>query len=470
MTGILGRALVIAALAALALPGRAAGQERVTSAHVPDLDLVEPVVPPTLQASHYDRGPRFMAEVGASMGANMGAMLMTNKVSGAAELPALMHGRLRWGTRWSRTSWLRMRSAFAIEDAGPDSLTWMLTGRHDGHAQLGLGSEPGVGADMIARARFHHLGGTRRALDPVDVGVGAHTEAELSVTTALRVAQKSSSMDASAFTFPMTGAVRRIDYLSGDAAVSRALTRSVGLGVGVRMIDRHALNMLIELLGVSHARTELDSNPAVPWDGAADALVPGAIRQTTLRMAGLDLAIYEKDIVVVATGHTGWTWLRDGDGERSANLLEMQYGFKLRGEGKTVGLGFGRTGHATADGRRFVAEYRFEVHGEMDTKHHGGLIRASTGWLADKERDGADDPGALGRHAVHAEHWVRLPGAVRFPGGVQMGLYGVAAYEPAMRGSGMPSVQSWDPWQRDRGWNLELGGFMRWTAEHWEQR
>jgi len=119
-----------------------------------------------------------MAEMTASAGAD----------PETGVLPVLGHARLRWGARWSRASSLYMRSELDIEDAGPDSLTGMIAGRHDAHVRFGLGPErgKGVGADVIARARFHHLGDARRALAAVDTGPGAHTEAVLSLSTALR--------------------------------------------------------------------------------------------------------------------------------------------------------------------------------------------------------------------------------------------------------------------------------------------
>jgi hypothetical protein len=192
--------------------------------------------------------------------------------------------------------------------------------------------------------------------------------------------------------------------------------------------------------------------------------------QTTLRMAELDLAVYDRSVVVAATGHTGWTWLRDTHNHRSANLLVMQYGFKVRGEGEGAGLAFGRTGSATADGRRFVAEYRLEAHAEWQDQHRGGLVRALTSWLTDKEREGDDDPGVLGRHALHGEIYHRLHHRLhrhhRLPGGVQMGMYSVATYQPEAHAHSARVAQAWDPWQRTRGWNVEMGGFVRWVADH----
>jgi hypothetical protein len=148
-----------------------------------------------------------------------------------------------------------MRSEIGLEDQSPDSLTGMVTGRHDVHVQLGLGPDraKGLSADLIARGRFHHLGQTRRALGPVDIGAGAHTETALSLSAAPRLTEKAHGVDASGFTIPVTAALRHIDYLDRDAEVSRAFTRSMAMGIGARMLDRHAVDLLIQFVSLSHA-------------------------------------------------------------------------------------------------------------------------------------------------------------------------------------------------------------------------
>lgn len=441
-------------------PSPALAQERIESLLLPDLDLVEPAMPASLDGRDYDHSdgrprdtddpPRLLLDLGASAAS----------APGLPYRPALGHARLRWGAQLRRTHWLTMRSELGVEDSGPDAArVW---GRHELRGQIGTPAEKrGMGLDTAVHARLHHLGDTRRALAPVSLGPGSLVDAEIVITNITRIAQKPFRPDATSFAFPMGAGVRRTDYLAGDAVMGRADTITMHMAMGARMIDRHALHAFVEILGLGYTHTERLARPS-PWydprrlrlanPGQPDG--QGITEQYDLRMAGLEMLVYEDDIAITATGHTGWTWFRGDDDRRKANLFTMQYAFHIRGEGIGMGLGFGRVATTTADGGRFLAEYRLELLAEWLREAHGGKVRIATGWLADQEHeDFAEDPGILGRFAYHSEVFRRLTP------GVQLGVYNLATYEPS------PRPGTWDPWALPRGWGVEMGGFLRWSVE-----
>jgi hypothetical protein len=436
--------------------GEAAAQQHIHQPHIPELEIYESVAPESRRVSDYDDADRLLWGVGAWVGSE----------PGVGPDPARAYGTLNWGQRHSRVSWLALRShvrAAVPEHSDEDSARESVEGSHRIVGRFGLGDprEVPVGADVKVDGRFDHSGSAeRRALSAIDIGYGAYTDMAFDVELGLRKTSKARGPDAAGIAFPVRVGMRRIGYGDSNAPVREAMSRTVGAGMAFRIYDRHAFDGTIMLLGLTYTQTELlASAPGVAESGAPvppDSMQPGisvsSLSKTRLDFGRTEIAFYDKDFVLAARGGYGWEWLRDAENGRAVNMFAPDVGLSARDENLGIAIGYGRTAQHSADGQRFVADWRIGLDIDYKRSSAGGALRAEASWMNDKERDHDDDPGILGRYAVNSEVWYQLPHDL------QIGVYDVAVYGPIERGSN----PSWDPWAHERGLEVEMGAFLRW--------
>ena len=453
------------AAALVAAWGRdAAAQQHIHQPLIPELEIYESVAPESRHASDFannstdDDTDRLLWDVGTWLGSEQGV----------GPAPARAYGALNWGQRHSQVTWLALRShvrAAVPDDTDRAAARESVEGRHRVVGRLGVGDprQLPIGADAKVDARFDHVGGDdRRALSAIDIGRGGYTDMELFTELAARKTNRAHGADAAGMAFPVWVGMRRIGYLDPAAPVQEAVSRSVGGGFSFRMYDRHALDGTMTLLGLTYTRTDLIASPPAP-SAAAAAAAPtpdgidtsysvSTVSKTRLDVGHMQMAFYDREFVLAAEGGYGWEWLRDPAHDRAVNLFVANVGVSARDDHLGVALGLGRTGEHSADGRRFVADWRVGLDVDYMRQHMGGAVRAEASWLNDKERDHGDDPGILGRYAVNSELWYQLPRDL------QVGVYDLATYQPIMRASN----PSWDPWAHDRALAVEMGAFLRW--------
>ena len=445
-----------------ALPGPAAAQERIQVEIMPDLAFEEPALPRPRSAK--DGKARVLWDVGAALGQTLdGAQGAGDDGSGAFSEGYL---RLRWGQRWSLERVAQLRSALQLYGREIDTISagdaepqGFVDGRH--RARVAFGFEPRAGrkappmdVGLGIEGGFDHMTENRLALAPVDVAPGAHRDARVRVEVAPRFFDESGDSERAGFAIPITIAGRRVDY-AAPAGVDSATSRRLGIGVAARMVDRQVARLDVTLMGMERAQTTYDLAPVPGAPMPPGPLPERLIDESTLYFGKLDLAIGGAEMVVSARGQTGWTWLRDPRTDRNTNLFTIDYGVQLSGDGKRVGLGFGRVARVAADGERFYADHRLELDMEWTAAPTGGSVRAVASWMTDRDRTGSMEPGLLERYAAHGEIHRALES------GLHVGLYAVSAYEPDGRAWAAGS----DPWAAPAGWNHELGGFARWSGE-----
>jgi hypothetical protein len=442
-----------------ALPGPAAAQERIQVEIMPDLSFEEPALPRPRHAK--DGKARVLWDVGAALGQTLHAA----QGAGGDGSGAFSEGylRLRWGRRWSLDRVAQLRSALQLYGreldtiaAGDSEVQGFVDGRHRARAAFGFeprtgGKAPPMDVGLGIEGSFDHVTENRPALAPVDVGPGAHRDARVRVEVAPRFFGDSGNSERAGFAIPITIAGRRVDH-AAPAGVDSATSRRLGIGVAARMVDRQVSRLDVTLMGMERAQTTYDLAPA---PGAPMPVPERLIDESTLYFGRLDLAVGGKELAVSARGQTGWTWLRDPRTGRNTNLFTIDYGVQLSGDGKMVGLGFGRVARVTADGERFLADHRLEVDMVWTAAPTGGSVRAVASWMTDRERTGSMEPGLLERYAAHGEVHRALES------GLHVGFYAVSAYEP----DGQAWAAGGDPWATPAGWNHELGGFARWSGE-----
>jgi hypothetical protein len=451
-------------LAGWALPGLAAAQERIQVEVMPDLSFEEPALPRPRDASNRDGKARVLWDVGAALGQTLHAAQAEDDGSGAFSEGYL---RLRWGQRWSPDRVAQLRSALQLYGHEIDTIAasdveaqGFVDGRHRARAAFGFaptgtgGKAPPIDIGFGVEGSFDHLTEKRLALAPVDIGPGAHRDAGVRVEVAPRFFEESGKSERAGFAIPITLAGRRVDY-AAPAGVDSATSRRLGIGVAARMVDRQIARLDVTLMGMERAQTTYELAPA-PGAPVPPAPPPERlIDESTLYFARLDLALQATDLAVSARGQTGWTWLRDPRTDRNTNLFIMHYGVQLSGDGKVVGVGFGRVGRVAADGDRFFADHRLELDMAWTAAPTGGSVRAVASWMTDLDRSGSMEPGLLERYAVHGEIQRALES------GLHVGFYTLSAYQP----DGLAWAAGSDPWATPAGWNLELGGFARWSGE-----
>lgn len=320
-----------------------------------------------------------------------------------------------------------------------------LAGSHRVILDAGVGSTRGrMGVESQLDASVDHTGADRLAVDRISRGPIPYADTRAKARLALRKTFRSRSANGSGMIVPLEYEVGRVGYdFSDTSAPVRASTkRAFHTGLGTRFYDDHIVGGWIEMLGVSRSTTEI---------ARRDSPMPDIrIRNTTVRVGLRDFTIYKGgEMAISAEAYYGWSWLRDLDSGRETNLLNLKYGVKMRGKRTTVGFGLARRGSHTADGGRLVQDWRLELSGSHRLERGGASARAIANWINDEERSGAEDPGTLGRYAIHTEAFVTAPQ------GLEVGVYNVAGWEPRFNGG------SWDPWMQRAGVAVEMGGFMR---------
>jgi hypothetical protein len=459
------------ALAAAALPAPAAAQERIHAEVMPELALDEPVMllPGSKRATgssdrEAGRKARALWDVGAALGQILQDAQRAEDRSGAFSEGYV---RLRWGKRWSPERVVQLGSALqlygreldTIADSDPEAQGF-LDGRH--HARAAFDVVPGgrdskaplldLGFDL--EGRFDHVTENARALAPVELGPGAHRDASVRAEVAPRFLEKDGSDERAGFAVPITLAGRRVDHAGADAGVDSATTRRLGIGVAAHMIDTEILRLDVGLMGMERAQTEYALAPAPGAPMPPGSIGERLVDESTLYFGKLDLAVFDDDLAVIARGQTGWTWLRDPRTGRNTNLFTIDYGFQVIGQRQRVGLGFGRVAEIAADGGRFLTDHRLELEMAWTGASTVGSVRGVASWMTDRDRRGSMDPGLLERYAVHGEIHRALES------GLGVGLYAVSAYEPDR----VAWAAGGDPWATPVGWDLELGGFARWSG------
>lgn len=438
-----------------AAAGEARAQQRIQQPHIPEIEIYESVAPESRRVSDYDDADRLLWGVGA----------WVSSEPGVGPDPARAYGTLTWGQRHSRTSWLAVRShvrAAVPEHTDEAAARESIEGQHRIVGRFGLGDprEGPVGADAHVDAHFDHAGSNeRRAISAIDIGAGAYTDMGLDLEVGLRKTIRARGPDAAAIAFPVKVGVRRVGYGDPGAPVREAMSRTVGAGMAFRVYDRHALDGTFTLLGLTYTRTEfVDGMSAataegapVPPDSMQPALSVTSLSKTRLDFGRMEMALYDRDFILAARGGYGWEWMRDAANDRAVNLFAADVGISARDENLGVALGYGRTAQHSADGRRFVADWRVGLDIDYTRDRVGGALRAEASWMNDKERDQDNDPGILGRYAVSSEIWYGIGRDL------QLGVYDVAAHGPIER----PGDTSWDPWAHDRGLTVEMGAFLR---------
>jgi hypothetical protein len=446
-----------------ALPGAAAAQERIPVEIMPDLSFEEPALPRPSSAS--DGKARVLWDVGAALGQTLQAA----RGGGDDGSGAFSEGylRLRWGQRWSLERALQLRSALQLYGreldttrVGGSEAQGFVDGRHRARAAFGFAPKTGRKAPPMdvglgVEGSFDHVTENRLALAPVDIAPGAYRDARVRVEVAPRFFEESGGSERGGFAIPITLAGRRVDY-AAPAGVDSATSRRMGIGVAARLVDRQVARLDVTLMGMERAQTTYELAPGAPMPEPLPERAPERlIDESTLYFARLDLALQTTDLAVSARGQTGWTWLRDPRTDRSTNLFTIEYGVQLGGDGKMVGVGFGRVARVAADGDRFFADHRLELDMVWTAAPTGGSVRAVASWMTDLDRTGSMEPGLLERYAAHGEIHRALES------GLHVGLYGVTAYEP----DGRAWAAGGDPWATPVGFRHELGGFARWSGE-----
>jgi hypothetical protein len=368
--------------------------------------------------------------------------------------PSIGFTQLRWGSRFTRETSVRLRSALRLLGVrgGDHGIMGSLAGSHRLLATAAVGGERGTGADSAVDARIDHTGADRLVLDRISRGPIAYTDARARVRLGLRRIWKGTGVDGAGIYLPIEYEVGRVgyDFAEPGAPVRAATSRGIHIGLGPRFYDRHVLG---GWMAYSYHRTttEIGTTPAAAA-AAAEAMDSGAprIRKTEGRIGARDMTFYEGDkLLVSGSAYYGWTWLRAVGTERASNLFTMKYAFHVAGRHTRVGFGFARQGSHTADGGRLLADWRLEASAGYRGERGGGSIRAVANWINDEERNGDLDPGTVGRYAIHGEAFTRTAE------GVEIGLYDVASHGPRYGGG------SWDPWMQRPGLAVELGAFIR---------
>ena len=464
----------LTALALLAIPaGDAGAQDRVARRWLPDLDLWQTTFTRFGKARHTEGKTQALWDLAGSVG----------QIPGQAGVPNQGYGRLRFGVQVNPVTSLQMRSELHSIAPGEQSPTGLATGRHTLRARTGTPWQQMLAFDTELRAHFHHLGRDRLAVSAVDVGPGGHLDGGAALTLAASKRDRKGGSKVTGFRLPVTLAARRIQYQDPGAPVEFMQEGRLSAGIEGVLIERDGNTLALELLGGSFTQRHytLAMDTAGSPGGGGSMAEPGPFRAMDTRevridVAGIDTAFHEDDLLVTASGRSGWASMRNHEFDRSASLITFHYGFDMVGtatnETMRMGLGFGRDGKLSPDGRQMVAEYGVEARFDMTTEHVGGSLRGTASWITEKfgddQGDGLDGSGEpredrdiLGRYAVHAELFRNVDSKLQ---GVQMGLYNVSSYEPRFAAAAAGQAEDWNPWNAPRQWNLEVGAFVRWSG------
>lgn len=415
------RALVV--VLALVPAASAAAQQRVEHPELPDLALFEAAPAPGDELA-----------IGYELGTTAAATTTFTEPTGTA----LAFGGLRLGWRPRVGAGLVLRSDVA---AAGDSL------RGD-HRVVGLfsPSDPDhgdLGFDVTLDHRLRH-GPTPLPGSEAELGPAAFVDHRVRGTLAARRVQDKGDL-AAGLSLPLSIERRDLRY-TDELAPIRARTDLVLEGaLGVRAYDRHVPASPRNLIWVRWTRADVERGATL-----AAAPPPPAVR----RFDQIDASLGFEELAirgtcdcptVVATMKLGWSWMWEGGTGRAANLLHFDDAVMMSLGGTRMGLGFSRRPALSADGSRFLADWRVALTAEAATRDGvGGSLLAAFGWLTDQERNAGTRP----VHRVHSELFVRP-----FDGG-RLGVYSLLTY-------GAPS---WDPWSAAPRFAGELGLTLSWSG------
>ncbi len=334
-----------------------------------------------------------------------------------------------FGVRWKNDRVVQVRSSIALARGRS------LRGSHRARAWFGLGSGAVKGEltpSLEIDARLDH-GDAGRLLLPADAG-----DLDSEVMGRIWLGGRGAQLGRNALLLPIVYRLRDVERAGGGLGM-----HELSSGLGLRHMDRYQTDGWIELVGASYGRmTSRRSGGGSGFRPAPRSEELDEIERLDLRVGNVQDVVLVDDFDMVAVHSVGlaYTWLRDASGARQADLVTGRIATAVRiWNHGIVGFALARDARVADLGRRFVAEWRGELHGELAPLggSMGGALDFATSRVADLT---ADEPSpASWRHAARVA-WYLAPSR-----DMRVGVDVTSAYDNGV-------------------WQHQLGLFASWTV------